>query len=114
MIKPYKERVYSTKAMLETAINFVNTNAGDLIDLNLEADILSAENFLKQKKYLHVSFEESDKYNLIDLKGYEYYPEPSQISGTNKLVYTDVKKDFKINFTTILFRLILYSYRKGI
>ena len=98
MIKPYKERVYSTKAMLETVINIVNTNAADLIDLNLEADILSAENLLKQKKYLHVSFEESDKYNLIDLKGYEYYQEPSQISGTNKLVYTDVKKDFKIKF----------------
>ena len=47
---------------------------------------------------MHVRFEESDKYNLIDLKGYEYYQEPSQISGTNKLVYTDVKKDFKIKF----------------
>ena len=98
MFKPYKERVYSTKAMLETAIEFVNTNATDLIELNLEADNYSAEKLLGPKKYLHVSFEESDKYNLIDFKGYEYYQEPSQISGTNKLVYTDVKKDFKIKF----------------
>jgi len=98
MIKPYKERVYSTKAMLETAIEIVNTNATDLIDLNLEADFYSAENLLKQKKYLYVGFEELDKYNLIDLKGYEYYQESSQISGSNKLVYTDVKKDFKIKY----------------
>jgi hypothetical protein len=76
----------------------VNTNATDLINLNLEADFLSAEKLLEQKKYLHISFEESDKYNLIDVKGYEYYQEPSKISGSNKLVYTDVKKDFKIKY----------------
>jgi len=98
MMKPYKERVYSTKAMLETVIKIVNTNATDLIDLNLEADIKSAVNLLKQKKYLPVSFEESNQYNLIDLKGYEYYRQPSQISGSDKLVYSDVKKDFKIKF----------------
>ncbi|MGB5848931.1 MAG: M14 family metallopeptidase [Ignavibacteriaceae bacterium] len=98
MMKSYKERVYSTKTMIETAIDFVNTNATDLIDLNLEADLVSTENLLKHKKYLPVSFEESDKYNLIDFKGYEYYQGPSQISGSNKLVYTDVKKDFKIKF----------------
>jgi hypothetical protein len=98
MIKPYKERVYSTKAMLETTIEFVNTNATELIDLNLEADFFSAEKLLKQKKYLHVSFKESDNYNLIDVKGYEYYKEPSTISGSNKLVYTDIKKDFKIKY----------------
>jgi hypothetical protein len=98
MMKPYKERVYSTKAMLETVIEIVNTNATELIDLNLEADIKSAENLFEQKKYLPVSFEESDKYNLIDLKGYEYYWEPSQISGSDKLVYSDVKNDFNIKF----------------
>jgi hypothetical protein len=98
MMKPYKERVYSTKAMLETTIKFVNTNATELINLNLEADLISAENFLKQNKYLHVSFEESDNYNLIDVKGYEYHEKPSEISGSNKLVYTDVKKDFKIKY----------------
>jgi hypothetical protein len=98
MMKPYKERVYSTKAMLETVIEIVNTNATDLIDLNLEADIKSAENLLEQKKHLPVSFEESDKYDLIDLKGYEYYREPSQISDSDKLVYSDVKKEFKVKF----------------
>jgi hypothetical protein len=61
MIKPYRERVYSTKAMLETAIEFVNTNATELIELNLEADIITAEYLLKKKKYLHVSFKESGK-----------------------------------------------------
>jgi hypothetical protein len=98
MIKPYKERVYSTKAMLETAIKIVNTNAKNLINLNLEADKYSKEKLLRDKKYLHISFEESEKYNLIDLKGYEYYKESSQISGSNKLVYTDIKKEFKIKF----------------
>ncbi len=96
MIKPYKDRVYSTKAMLETTIEFVNTNAVELIELNLEADVFSAEKLSKQKKYLHVGFKESGRYEMIDFKGYEYYRDSSKISGSNKLVYTDVKKDFKI------------------
>lgn len=96
MIKPYKDRVYSTKAMLETTIEFVNTSAAELIELNLEADVFSAENLSKQKKYLHVVFKESGRYEMIDFKGYEYYRDSSKISGSNKLVYTDVKKDFKI------------------
>jgi len=98
MIKPYKERVYSTKAMLETAIKFVNTNANELIDLNLEADSVSVKNLLMQKKYLQVNFEESDRYSLINLKGFEYYRELSEISGSDKIVYTDVKKDFKVKY----------------
>jgi len=98
MIKPYKERVYSTKAMLETTIEFVNTNATELIELNREADIFSAESLLKQKKYLPVSFKESGKYEMIDFKGYAYYRDSSKISGSKKLVYTDVKKDFKIKY----------------
>jgi len=98
MIKPYKDRVYSTKAMLETTIEFVNTSAAELIELNLEADVFSAENLSKQKKYLHVGFKESGRYEMIDFKGYEYYRDSSKISGSNKLVYTDVKKDFKIKY----------------
>jgi len=49
--------------MLETTIEFVNTIATELIDLNVEADFFSAEKLLEQKKYLHVSFKESDNNN---------------------------------------------------
>ena len=98
MIKPYKERVFSTKAMLETVLEFVSSNAKELIDLNLEADSVSVQNLFMQKKYLHVNFEESDRYSLINLKGFEYYREFSEISGSNKLVYTNVKKDFKVKY----------------
>jgi hypothetical protein len=35
---------------------------------------------------------------MIDFKGYEYYRDSPKISGSNKLVYTDVKKDFRIKY----------------
>ncbi len=38
MIKPYKERVYSTKAVLETTLDFINQNSKSLVKLNKEAD----------------------------------------------------------------------------
>ena len=34
MIKPYKERVFATKAMIETTLDFINSNATALMNLN--------------------------------------------------------------------------------
>jgi hypothetical protein len=54
--------------------------------------------FSHEYTYLPLSYSRSDKYELIDFKGYEYYLEPSDISGTEKLVYTNNKKDFTVKY----------------
>jgi hypothetical protein len=45
MIKPYKERVYSTLAVLETTIDFVNKNAEEILNINKEADEKTIKQF---------------------------------------------------------------------
>jgi hypothetical protein len=102
MLKPYKERVYSTKAVLETTMEFVFNNSTELKELNRKADKETAELFVKGK-YLPMSFSNTDKYELVDFSGYEYYWDSSAISGTQKLVYTDRKKDFEIKYFTDVF-----------
>jgi len=103
MIKPYKDRVYSTKAMLETTLDFIHNNATSLINLNKEADEQSTKMYGGEENYLPLAYDRSEKYELINFKGYEYYWEPSYISGTEKLVYTNSKKDFTVKYYNEIF-----------
>jgi hypothetical protein len=98
MIKPYKDRVYSTKAMLETTLDFIYSNAASLINLNKEADEQSIRIFNVEDIYLPLAYDRSEEYELIDFEGYDYYREPSEISGTQKLVYKDKQKDFSVKY----------------
>ena len=98
MIKPYKDRVYSTKALLEATLGFVNSNSSLLLNLNRNADKNSIRKYALKKDYLPVKFKTDDSYVLSDFKGYDYYWDTSFVSGTKKLVYTKNKKDLKLKF----------------
>ena len=73
-------------------------NSNSLINLNKEADEQSTKIYAGEENYLPLAYDRSEKYELIDFKGYEYYWEPSSISGTEKLVYTNNKKDFTVKY----------------
>jgi Zinc carboxypeptidase len=97
MLKPYKDRVYSTKAVLESAMEFVFNNSKELKKINQQADEKTSKLY-EEGKYLPIAFSNTDKYDLMDFKGYEYYWDSSAVSGTKKLVYTDRKKDFEVKY----------------
>lgn len=98
MIKPYKERVFSTKAVLETTFEFLKNNSSELILLNQSADKNSLMHFYYAKNFLPVKFNLSEKYDEVLFKGYEYKKEHSEISGSEKIVYTNVPKEFKVKY----------------
>ncbi len=98
MIKPYKERVYSTKAVLETTLDFINQNSQGLVKLNKEADANSIKKLYDGDEYIPISFKLGDSYEEVIFKGLEYYEENSEISGGKKIVYTDKPKDMNIKF----------------
>ncbi len=98
MLKPYKDRVYSTKAMIEITLEFINNNPEELLQLNKEADEKSIELFVKNNNYLPISFDRTENFEEIDFKGYDYSWEHSNISGGEKLVYTNNKKTFKLKY----------------
>jgi hypothetical protein len=84
--------------MIETTLDFIYKNATSLININNIADDNAFNLYHIEGNYLPLSYERSDKYELINFKGYEYYWEPSKISGTGKLVYTSKKKDFYVKY----------------
>ena len=51
MLKPYKDRVYSTKAVLETTMEFIFNNSTKLIELNREGDQETTKLY-EENKYL--------------------------------------------------------------
>ncbi len=98
MLKPYKNRVFSTKAVLETTLDFVFINSTNLLILNENADLKTIQNYTDNSKYLPLKFKTTDKFDEVDFKGFEYFKEFSNISGTEKIVYTNKPKNLKLNF----------------
>jgi hypothetical protein len=98
MIKAYKERVYSTKAMIEATLEFLNVHPNELVKLNKQADEKTLEKFVTKNDYLPVSFKSSEKFDEINFKGFRYYWDSSYISGTNKIVYTNEKIDLRLKY----------------
>ena len=97
MLKPYKDRVYSTKAVLETTMEFIFNNSTMLRELNREADIQTTKLY-KEDKYLPIAFSNTEKYEMKNFKGYDYYWDSSEVSGTKKLVDTKNKKEFEVKY----------------
>lgn len=95
MLKPYQERVYATKTVLETTLEFVYKNSSELRKINYNADEDSRQ---LVSKYLPLSYSNSEKFRMVSFKGYEYYWDSSAVSGTKKLVYTDNKKNFDLKY----------------
>ncbi len=96
MMKPYKDRVFSTKALLNAAIEYLNGHPNQLIALNKRADENSIKEFTVDKKYLPLKLELTGKHFPFLFKGVKYKRDSSWISGKTMTTYTEVKEDFNI------------------
>jgi murein tripeptide amidase MpaA len=96
MLKPFKGRVFSTKAAIEAVIEFCSKNKNKLIELNRRADTNTVKNLLEKTEKLPVKFKISDDYKMIQFKGIKAEEEESRISEDLKTVYTGEKIDIEV------------------
>lgn len=96
MLKPYKDRVFSTKATLEAVLQIVNDNSSELIRLNESADLNSMIDFKDRGKFLLLNFKTGNEFQFANFKGYKFYHDSSSISGDDKIVYTTEPQDFYV------------------
>ncbi|MFO7447284.1 MAG: M14 family metallopeptidase [Ignavibacteriaceae bacterium] len=96
MMKPYKDRVFSTKLTLETVINFSSENADELVALNKRADVNVVKDYAKDKKYFPLSLTQTEKAETSRFMGKAFIKVPSEISGKDKIVYTDKDTVFDV------------------
>jgi hypothetical protein len=89
MMKPYKNRVLSTKIAVEAVLNFCSDNANELVKLNKRADENTIKKYVYDKQYFPLSFKLSDKSVIEKIKGKVYTKTQSNISGAEKITYFD-------------------------
>jgi hypothetical protein len=97
MLKPFKDRVFSTKAMFEIVLEYVNKNAVKLIQLNKEADSQSIKNFL-DGEYFPISLKGTNESEPFLFKGISFKKDSSEISGAIRITYTGEPFDLEIPF----------------
>ena len=98
MLKPYKDRVFSTKAILNSVIEYVNDHPRQIIDLNKNADDNSINVLAKGKQYLALSFRTTDKSKNFLFKGIKYKIDTSEISGGERIAYTGEKFEKEVPY----------------
>lgn len=90
MLKPYKDRVFSTKALLEAVIRFVNDNSSQIIAVNKEADSMCINGDYKKNEGYPVDFEITDTSIPYNFRGIEYENRYSKIAGESIKFFTGV------------------------
>jgi len=98
MLKPYKDRVFSTKAMFETVLKFANANGKELVSLGKAADERAIKDLSVDKKGLPVQFKNTDNHVDFLFKGIKAVKDSSEISGAVRTTYTGEKVDMTIPY----------------
>lgn len=95
-LKPFTNRVFSTKSMMEHTIEFVNANYKEVVLSNKQADRQTIKNYLADKKKFPLVLVNNGKYDKYLFKGFEWYDEHSEITGSTVRKYTDKPMEIEI------------------
>ena len=114
MLKDYNIRVTATFRLLIHLMQLANNYAGEIKNINMQADQLTATSL--QEKYLPLRMRYSPKDSIfIDFLGVEYEKVPSKISGTDWVIYHPEKpKTYRMPYFYKVFptdsALVPYAY----
>lgn len=95
-LKPFSNRVYSTKAMVESSLEFLNNNYKELKQINRKADRESVRRYAVGNTSFPLTFAGTDEYEVMDFKGVEYKKVESEITGTTVKRYTGKPIEIKV------------------
>ncbi|MCF8240076.1 MAG: M14 family metallopeptidase [Melioribacteraceae bacterium] len=99
MLKPYKERVYSTKALIEGVIKNVNENSDEFVSVMNEADEYIINRYRNNRDSLTLSYDLSDeKYVDFLFKAVKLEYDSSYITGSKVRRYTGEPYDAVVPF----------------
>ncbi len=99
MLKPYKTRVFATKALIESTLKLINENPKEIIALSEKADKERVELYFQSNKYFPLDYElDSTFSSLIDFKGKAYDYFYSDVAGSKIIKYSNRDSTFQIPF----------------
>lgn len=97
-LKPFKNRVFSTKTMNTAVLEFINSQHKEVRDLNYFADANTVHEYRHERKLFPLVFKGTDEFEMFSFKGVESTQEETDITGSNVTRYSDVPADFEIPF----------------
>ncbi len=95
-LKPFANRVFSTKSMMEHSIKFINDNYKEIVLLNRQADKVTINNYLVDKKKFPLVLAGNGKFDKFLFKGFEWFDEHSEITGSTVRRYTNNPMEIEI------------------
>lgn len=95
-LKPFANRVFSTKSMMEHTIKFINDNYKEILLLNKQADKQTLKNYLVDKRKFPLVLSGNGKYDKFLFKGFEWSDEYSEITGSTVRKYTNKPIEIEI------------------
>jgi len=95
-LKPFENRVYSTKAMNEAALEYLNENHLSVLAMNLRADKKTVDLYYGSNEPFPISFSLTDESEPFLFKGFESFEEESEITGSTVTRYTTTPKEFEV------------------
>ncbi len=98
MLKPYKERVFGTKAAFETVIKFISDNSNELKELNRKADTEGIKAFVSKKEYFPLNFSGAETNVPFTFRGIKVVKDSSRISGKERITFTGEPFELEIPY----------------
>ncbi len=98
MMKPYKDRVFSTKSLLNAVIEFVNKNPNEIIDINKQADEDAVKRYSIKKEFLPLSLQITNKNKPFIFKGFKAKRDSSWLSGGLWTRYTNESQNISVPY----------------
>lgn len=92
MLKPYPIQVKATYDLLLSIISYTNNNAAEIIEIQNKANLYTAE--VQNQFSLNWNLD-TNRFDLIEFKGYEAAYKKSNISGLDRLYYNREKPFLK-------------------
>ncbi|MBU2506200.1 MAG: carboxypeptidase [Bacteroidetes bacterium] len=97
-MKPYRERVFSTLAVLESIIELVNENPSELIKLNNEADDYLIDFYATKKNPYPLTFKLTDEFETFLYKGIDFDLVKSELAGSEVKKYNGKKIEMVVPY----------------
>lgn len=91
ILKSYKDRVFSTKAILEAVLELLNQQHGELKEISKQSDDETIHKYIYEAKPYPVTFKLTDHKDEFLFKGIEYDSVYNSAAGGAIRIYTDKK-----------------------
>ena len=98
MMKPYKDRVFSTKSLINAVIELLNENPNEIIKLNKQADEDAINKYSIKKEFLPLSLKLTNTNKPFLFRGFKAERDSSWVSGSVWTKYTNEKNDFTVPY----------------